>query len=199
METNDIKNIWKEGVEENINPYSNTKLNEIVIKSARKSINAIYPGTIFRLIVIGVVIYIIAMSVWGNKSKEVMLVDFCGLAILSISYFFWERSAYKMKKYSYGIPVKEWLEYRIREVEKSVNFYTRYDLLIYGFSFLFAIGFYIFYQIVGKTTPSVLTMFIIPIVLVIYIWIVRRSMNRNLKKTLSELKELYKQFEESIN
>ncbi|MDO4556577.1 MULTISPECIES: hypothetical protein [Proteiniphilum] len=198
METNDIKNIWKEGIEENIKPYSNSKLNKIVIKSAQSSMKAIYSGT-FRLIIIGVAILIIVILVWGNRSKEVMLVDFCALIIVSVSYFFWERSAYKMQKYSYGIPVKEWLEYRIREVEKSVNFYTKYDLLIYGFSFLCAIGFYILYQVVGKITPSLLTLFIIPIGLVIYFLIIRRFLSRNYKKTLDELKELYTQFEESEN
>lgn len=199
MEANDIKNIWKSGIEGDIDRYSDSELNKMVVKSARKSIKAVYPGTIFRLIIIGVIMYLIAILLWSNRSKEVIFLDFSGLIILSVSYFLWERSAYKMRKYTYGMPVKEWLEYRIREVEKSVNFYTKYDLLIYGFSFLCAIGFYILYQVVGKITPSLLTLFIIPIGLVIYFLIIRRFLSRNYKKTLDELKELYTQFEESEN
>ena len=37
METNDIKNIWKAGIEENIKSYSNAELNRMIIKSARKA------------------------------------------------------------------------------------------------------------------------------------------------------------------
>lgn len=197
MEANDIKNIWKSGIEGDIDRYSDSELNKMVVKSARKSIKAVYPGTIFRLIIIGVIMYLIAILLWSNRSKEVIFLDFSGLIILSVSYFLWERSAYKMRKYTYGMPVKEWLEYRIKQIEKSIKFNKKYDLLIYGCSFLFATGFYAFYQVATKMTPGLLNLFIIPIGLVIYLWIVRCSLNRNYRKTLNELKELYTQFEES--
>ena len=56
MEAHDIKETWKAGVEKNIKPYPEEKLNEMVIKSARKSIKTVYPGTVFRLVVVGVVV-----------------------------------------------------------------------------------------------------------------------------------------------
>ena len=61
MEAHDIKETWKEGVEKNIKPYPEEKLNEMVIKSARKSIKTVYPGTVFRLVVVAVVVYLIVM------------------------------------------------------------------------------------------------------------------------------------------
>lgn len=48
-----------------------------------------------------------------------------------------------------------------------------------------------------NVTPGILTVIIIPLGLIIYLLIVRRSINRNYQKALHELKELYKQFEES--
>jgi ABC-type transport system involved in cytochrome bd biosynthesis fused ATPase/permease subunit len=197
METNDIKNIWKAGVEKDIKPYSEEELNEMVVKSARKSIKAVYPGTIFRLVIIAVIIYITATLFLRKHSIEGMLLDIGALVILSVSYFVWERSAYKMRKYTNGKPVKEWLEYRIKEIEKSIKFTAKYDWAIYACSFLFAIGFYAFYQIMANITPGILTVIVIPAGIIIYLLIVRRSLNRNYQKALHELKGLYKQFEDS--
>lgn len=197
METKDIKDIWKTGVEENIESYSKEKLNEMIVKSARKSIKAIYPGMIFRFIVIAIIIYLIATLIFDQYSTGHMLIDLTALIILSVSYFFWERSVFKMRKYTNGKSVKEWLEYRIKEIEKSTKFNTKYDWIIYGCSLLGALGFYVFYQIAADITPNILNIIVIPLGLVIYLLIVKRSLNRNYQKTLHELKDLYKQFEDS--
>jgi hypothetical protein len=197
MGTKDIKDIWETGVEKNIRSYSEEELNEIVVKSARKSIKAVYPGTIFRLVIIAVTVYLIANLCIRKQSMEGMVTDISALIILFVSYVLWEHSAYKMRRYTNGKPVKEWLEYRIKEIEKHIKFNVKYDWIIYGCSFLFAIGFYALYQIVVNTTPSILTVILIPLGLVIYLLTIRRSLNRNYQKVLRELKELYKQFEES--
>lgn len=197
METNDIKDIWKTETVKEMKPYSEEELNEIVVKSVRKSIKTVYPGTIFRLVVIAVIVYLIATLFLREQIMEGMLLDVSALVILSVSYLLWERSAYKMRKYTNSKPVKEWLEYRIKEFENTIRFNTKYNLVIYACSFLFSIGFYVFYQITVNVTPGILTVIIIPLGLIIYLLIVRRSINRNYQKALHELKELYKQFEES--
>lgn len=197
MKTNDIKDIWKTGVEENTRSYSEEELSEMVVKSARKSIKAIYSGTIFRLVIVGVIVFLIATLFLIGKSIEWKLINIGALVILSISYFFWERSAYKMRKYTNGKPVKEWLEYRIKELDKSTKFNAKYNWVIYGCSILGAIGFYALYQIVADITPSILSIVVIPVGVLIYIWYRKRSQNRNYEKALNELKELYKQFEKS--
>ncbi|WP_278705289.1 hypothetical protein [Parabacteroides goldsteinii] len=197
METNDIKDIWKTETVKEMKPYSEEELNEIVVKSVRKSIKTVYPGTIFRLVVIAVIVYLIVTLFLREQSMEGMLLDVSALVILSVSYLLWERSAYKMRKYTNSKPVKEWLEYRIKEFENTIRFNTKYNLVIYACSFLFSIGFYVFYQITVNVTPGILTVIIIPLGLIIYLLIARRSINRNYQKALHELKELYKQFEES--
>lgn len=197
METNDIKDIWKTEAVKGMKPYSEEELNEIVVKSVKKSIKTVYPGTIFRLVIITVIVYLIATLFLRKQSMEGMLLDVSALVILSVSYLLWERSAYKMRKYSNSKPVKEWLEYRIKEFENTIRFNTKYNLVIYACSFLFSIGFYVFYQITANVTPGILTVIIIPLGLIIYLLIIRRSINRNYQKALHELKELYKQFEES--
>ena len=197
METNDIKDIWKTEAVKDMKPYSEEELNEIVVKSVRKSIKTVYPGTIFRLVIITVIVYLIATLFLRKQSMEGMLLDVSALVILSVSYLLWEHSAYKMRKYTNSKPVKEWLEYRIKEFENKIRFNTKYNLVIYTCSFLFSIGFYVFYQITANVTPGILTVIIIPLGLIIYLLIVRRSLNRNYQKALHELKDLYKQLEDS--
>lgn len=197
METNDIKDIWKTGLEENIRSYSEEELNEMVVKSTRKSIKAIYPGTIFRFVVIAIIVHLATTLILGKHSAERMLIDLGALIILSVSYFFWERSAFKMRKYTNGMPIKEWLEYRIKEVEKSITFTAKYNWIVRGCYFLLAIVFYVLYQIEANVTPNIISIIVIPTGIFIYLLIVARSLNRNYRKTISELKDLYKQFEDS--
>lgn len=163
MEAHDIKETWKAGVEKNIKPYPEDKLNEMVVKSARKSIKTVYPGTVFRLVVVAVVVYLIVMLFIREQSMERAYVDIAALAVLSVSYFLWERSAYRMRKYTNGMAVKEWLEYRIKEVEKSVKFNTKYGWIVYTCSFLSAIGFYVFYLMAMNITPGILNLSLIHI------------------------------------
>ena len=191
MEAHDIKETWKAGVEKNIKPYPEEKLNEMVIKSARKSIKTVYPGTVFRLVVVAVVVYLIVMLFIREQSMERAY----ALAVLSVSYFLWERSAYRMRKYTNGMAVKEWLEYRIKEVEKDVKFNTKYGWIVYTCSFLSAIGFYVFYLMAMNITPGILNVVVVPLGIAIYLLIIDRSLGRNYRKTLRELKDLYKQFE----
>lgn len=195
MEAHDIKETWKAGVEKNIKPYPEEKLNEMVIKSARKSIKTVYPGTVFRLVVVAVVVYLIVMLFIREQSMERAYVDIAALVVLSVSYFLWERSAYRMRKYTNGMAVKEWLEYRIKEVEKDVKFNTKYGWIVYTCSFLSAIGFYVFYLMAMNITPGILNVVVVPLGIAIYLLIIDRSLGRNYRKTFRELKDLYKQFE----
>ena len=195
MEAHDIKETWKAGVEKNIKPYPEDKLNEMVVKSARKSIKTVYPGTVFRLVVVAVVVYLIVMLFIREQSMERAYVDIAALAVLSVSYFLWERSAYRMRKYTNGMAVKEWLEYRIKEVEKDVKFNTKSGWIVYTCSFLLAIGFYVFYLMAMNITPGILNVVVVPLGIAIYLLIIDRSLGRNYRKTLRELKDLYKQFE----
>lgn len=195
MKTNDIKEIWKSGRDKSSKAYSDSELNEMIVKSARKSIKAIHPGYILRIIIIAVMAYIIAMLLSGSRSKELVALDVAALAILSVSYFLWERSAYKMQKYTYGLPVKEWLEYRINEVEKKIKANTKYGFAIFVCSALFAVGFYMLYQILKKTPLNINTAIAISTGLVVFLYIFTYLLNQRYKKTLYKLKELYRQLE----
>ena len=46
METNDIKETWKAGIERTIKPYPEERLNEMVVNSARKCIPELFSGSL---------------------------------------------------------------------------------------------------------------------------------------------------------
>lgn len=196
MDMNNIKSEWKTETQNDIRIYSESELNDIVVKSAKKSIKAIYPGNIFRLIIIGVIVFISVRLIIRQQSPGIMLTDLSGLLILSVSYFFWERSAYIMRRYNNNIPMKQWLEKRIAKIEKSIRFNTKYDWALYITALLIAGVFYVIYQVLTDAPANIINVVVVPAGLVVYFLIVRHFLNKNYRKTLESLKELYRQFEE---
>ncbi|TDO05322.1 hypothetical protein [Sunxiuqinia elliptica] len=194
MKTTDIKDIWQSKVDTKIKPYSDAELNELVVKSARKAMKTIHPGWILRLIIYAVSLYLIINLAVGNDSLGLKLIDLGALLILSISYLVWERSAHTMNKFARNSPVKEWLEYRIREVEKDIRIKSRYGILIYagaiilGFSIPFTSWLLTnsFHAITALITFSIILAFVLTI---------RFRFNKNYTQTLKELKELHNQLE----
>lgn len=197
MKENEIKEIWKLGVDSKIKPYSNTELNEIVIRSARKSMKAIQLGGIFQLIVIGVIIYLILVLVLRDNSIEMKLLDLAGLLILFVCAVLWKHSDYKMNKFKYDTPIKEWLEYRINELNKTIYRRKKYNILIMCMAFILGFSFHVIHQIILKKPFNPILSGVVFVGLIIYLAIITYSLNKKHLKTLEELKEIYKQFEES--
>lgn len=195
METNDIKNIWKMGTEENIKSYSSSELNEMVVRSARKAMKPIQLGGIFLFVIIAVVIYLIFILIFRDNSLEMKLLDFTGLLIILICSVLWKRSDYKMNKCD--MPVKEWLEYRIKDLRKIIYLKTKYNILMLCLAFIAGFGFYVVSQIIVKAPFNPFLSGSIFVGLIVYFVIVQRSLNRKYKRTLHELEKLYKQFEDS--
>ena len=75
METNDIKETWKAGIERTIKPYPEERLNEMVVNSARKSIKTVYPGTVFRLVIIAVAVFLIVSQFVKEQNATRMYLD----------------------------------------------------------------------------------------------------------------------------
>lgn len=195
MEANNLKNTWKSGVDKNITSYSDKELNEIIVKSAKKTMRRIQPTGIFQLVIFAVIALIIFNLSFRSNNIETIILYFLALAILIISYAMSKYSAYKMNKYKADLPIKEWIEYRINEVERTIRFRVKYDIPIYTGAFVLGLGFYILFLIFSKTSLNLFIIIPIAILIIIYMLLVRRSVNKNYNKTLYELKELHKQLE----
>ncbi len=194
MKTTDIKDIWQSKVDTKIKPYSDAELNELVVKSARKAMKTIQPGWILRLIIYAVSLYLIINLTVGNDSLGLKLIDLGALLILSVSYLIWERSARTMNKFARNSPVKEWLEYRIREVEKDIRIKSQYGILIYAGAII--LGFSIpFTSWLLTNSFNAITALITFILILAFVLTIRFRFNKNYTQTLKELKELHNQLE----
>lgn len=195
METNDFKNIWKSQIDKNIQQYSTEELNDLAIKTAKKSMKAIQPNLALRIIVAAVVIYLIWSIATKDYSMEMNILYSAALIILIVSFLFKERSAHKLNKQNPDMSVKDWLRYRIEKIEKSRKYKSKYDFLIYGGALLLGYVFYIVFQILRNVQFNWISVMIF-IILFIYIVAIRYVQIRNYNKTLDGLRELYRQFEE---
>lgn len=195
MKTNDLKNVWKSEIDKNIHLHSDAELNKIIVNTARKSMKAIYPKGVFRIIIIAIIIYLIVNLLIRDSSPQIAYLDTAALVILSVSYFLWERAAFKMYKYHFNAPIKEWLSYRIKEVEKTIKERKKYDIAIFGGAYLIGAGFSVGYHVFSKPIINVYILSATMVLLLIFLLVIRYSINRNYTKTLRELKELYDQFE----
>lgn len=195
METNDFKNIWKSQIDKNIQQYSTEELNDLVIKTAKKSMKAIQPNLALRIIVAAVVIYLIWSIVTKDYSVEMNILYSAALIILIVSFLFKERSAHKLNKQNPDMSVKDWLRYRIEKIEKSRKYKSKYDFLIYGGALLLGYVFYIVFQILRNVQFNWISVMIF-IILFIYVVAIRYIQIKSYNKTLDGLRELYRQFEE---
>jgi len=194
METNEIKNIWKSQINSNIKDYSPEELNDIVVRSTQKSLKAIQPNIILRIIVGVIIIFLIWSMVSGYNSTGVIILKMAALLILVVSFFFSERSFFKLNKLEPDIPVKEWMKYRLNEMEKSVRFHNKYDFFIFGGSYVLGYSFYLLFQILANVSFHWISL-VIFVGLFIYTLIFRHYHMKKINKIYNELKDIYKLLE----
>ena len=150
MENNGFKDLWKTM---EVSKYSEVELNAIVVKSAKKSMRKIYPGWKFKVALCAFAVgYMLWKIIYSNDNS--MLIAFYAFIILliTVSLFFGYFSKWKMNKYRPDIPVKEWLKFRIDELNKSIHFKKKYRIHIYvGIVFLIVgICAVYFYMLLGS-------------------------------------------------
>lgn len=196
MEAKDLRNIWKSGVDKNITSYSDKQLSEMIVKSARKSIRRIYPSFLFTLIIAVVVGLLIFNITTKNTSAAMRMLDLTVLLFLSVCLTMWVLSFLTMKKYKADMSIRNWLEYRIGEVEKSLSFNTRYYLLLCATALLAALGYYYLFIWLSGVFVNLWVIAAVTIGILISIPLAQKKVIKNYQKTLRELKELHKQLEE---
>ena len=195
METNELKNVWKSQINSSIKEYSSEELSVIVVKAAKKSIKTMRPNIILKIIVGVVIIYLIWSMIAGNHSTGFNILSLTALLILVASYFYLERSVFKLNKPEPDISVREWMKYRLDEMEKSVKFHSKHDFFIFGGSFLLGYVFYLMFQILANVSLTWISV-VIFICLFIYTLIIRHYHLKKINKILKELRELYMQLDE---
>lgn len=202
MNSEKIKEIWKESAVKQIDNYSDSEIKSIVLKSVRKAINHSYPGVIFW----SLLILFNLLCVWLMMEYASPRLQTYGYALMSAIMVFllgavclseWGRR--KIQRYSFDIPIKEWIELRIGDFNKGIerikrNWFWRYGagltvLLIFCLIYILTVGFSLktfLIQLVAGLTALIPTIIIGN----------KISMKRMIE-TREQLQELYDQLQDS--
>lgn len=202
MDSEKIKEIWKENAVKQIDSYTDSEIKSIVLKSVRKAINYSYPGVIFWSILMLVNLLCVwlmmlyaspQLQTYGYVIMVVIIIMLSGAIILSE----WGRR--KTQRYSFDMPLKAWIELRIRDFDKGIercktNWFWRYGagltvLLIFCLIYILTVGFSL------KVLLCQLVSGIVALIIVATIG--NRVSVKRMTETRKQLLELYDQLQDS--
>lgn len=202
MDSEKLKEIWKTNAVKQIDSYTDSEIKSIVLRSLRKTINYSYPGIIFwsLLIVFNLSIVWFMMQYASPQLQMygvVLMTTIMVLLLGAICVSEWGRR--KAQRYSFDMPLKEWIESRIRDFDKGIersrkNWFLRYGLglitlLIFCLIYIFTVGFIIkvlLIQLVSGLTA-----------LAIVSSIGNKIVIKRMVKTRTQLQELLDQLQDS--
>ena len=194
MDSEKIKEIWKNDVMKQIDNYTDAEIEAIILKNARKAIGLSYPGIAFFLFSVVLMLF----CVWiGLKYTPQMRTFWIACTIIlfgAIWILIFSRR--KIQHYSYNMPLKDWIESRIREFDKSINMKKRYLFaMTYGLGFLFLSVFCTLLVLTAGFTLSKLASPVSSglISIIIFSEIGKRMIMKRMIKTRKQLQELYDQ------
>lgn len=128
MENRELKNIWKAQVDGQIQPLSEAELNGIVVKKARRSIGKYYPFFMGLCgLVAGFQIWRIIQFKYG---VQMLIFDWFILVSVLSSLVCMIYSLRKMTRYETDKSVKDWLQYRMDAMDKSIRLKKKYNWLV---------------------------------------------------------------------
>ncbi len=201
MNSDKIKEIWKENAVRQIDNYTEAEITSIVLKSARKAIGLSYPGLLFWAALLLVNLFLVwvmmnytmpRLQTYSYALMAAILVLLLGAACISE----WGRK--KVQRYSFDMPLKEWVESRIREFDKGIerfkrNWFWKYGigvacLLLFCLIYILTVGFSLKHVLL-QLASGLTTLFIAAT-------IANRIFLKRMTKTHRKLQELYEQLKE---
>lgn len=202
MNSEKIKEIWKTNAVKQIESYTDSEIKSIVLKSVRKAINYSYPGIIFWsfLILFNLVIVWFMMQYASPRLQvygHVLMVTIMGLLLGAISVSEWGRR--KAQHYSFDMPLKEWIQSRIRDFDKGIERTKKNWFLRYGLGLITLLVFCLIYIFTMGFVLKVLLMQLVSglVALAIASSIGNKIVIRRMVETRTQLQELLEQLQDS--
>ncbi|MEG2494428.1 MAG: hypothetical protein RSB32_01865 [Mucinivorans sp.] len=202
MDSEKIKEIWKTNAVKQIESYTDSEIKAIVLKSARQAIKYSYPSIIFWLLLILVNLLIVwLMMQYASPRLQVygyvLMATIMVLLLGAICVCQW--GCGKAQRYSFDMPLKEWIDLRIRYFDKSIEGSKKNWMLRYGLGLVTLLVFCLIYIF---TMGFVLKVLLIQlgaglIALVIAGSIANKIMIKRMLETRTQLQELLDQLQDS--
>ena len=166
----------------------------MVVKSAKKSMRKLYP----RWIVVSC-IFVVGFMFWKIfcTTSDIRLISFYTFVslIIVVSLIFHFFSRRKMNKYKPDMPVKEWLKFRIDELDRSIRLNKKYQIYINVGIAIMCIGIVVTYFYI-LTGSFISYPFALAIVLVFLFMVIFRLLWKNRYNEVRDyLQSLYEQID----
>ena len=202
MDSEKIKKIWKTNAVKQIESYTDSEIKSIVLKSVRKAINYSYPGIIFWFFLILFNLAIVwLMLEYASPRLQVygyaLMITIMVLLLGAICVSEWGRR--KAQRYSFDMPLKEWIDSRIQDFDKGLdrskkNWFLRYGLglitlLVFCLIYIFTMGFILKVLLIQLVSGLV--------ALAIASSIGNKIVIRRMAETRAQLQELLEQLQDS--
>ena len=194
MDSEKIKEIWKNNVVRQIDNYTDAEIEAMILKNARKAIGISYPGIVFISFAIVLILFLMWIDLKYTPQMRpfwmVCLVILFGSICITIF------SRWKIQRYSYDMPLKDWIESRIREFDKSINLKKIYWIaLTYGVSFIILVIYDVFLVLIADfTILQIVISFTVGFICMIgFTKFGNRIIMKRMMKTRKRLQELYDQ------
>ena len=178
MENDEFKNIWKADADKVFKPFSEKELNDMIINSAKKSMRKLHPVSFFIVgfLFVPFTVWLIIAEPFGSlytKSYLILLFILLGTLLIRL------RSLYKMNNYRSDMPIKEWLQYRINSIDRTLRFQQQYGIWIAAIILICGLG----CSILGLSGIELYTHSIsLAIAILIMLWIATKSRKKGLQK-----------------
>lgn len=195
MNSDKIKEIWKDNAVKQIDAYSALQIERIILRNARKAMGLSLPGAGYIAMLIVALLYCIWGMIWGAPQMRVFFTIVVAFSILVVIIVFYQRL--RMQHYAYNKPLKEWIGSRINELDKSLHQKRLATVLRRIIGLLFPL----FYCVILRFTAGfpmwkiiiVLTVGVITLIIFDVIW--RRRTVPRMIESRKRLQELYDQLE----
>lgn len=202
MDSEKIKEIWKTNAVKQIESYTDSEIKTIVLKNVRKAINYSYPEIIFwsSLIFFNLLIVWLMMQYASPRLQiygYVLMATIMVLLFSAICVSEWGRR--KAQRYSFDMPLKEWIKSQIRDFDKGLersrkNWFLRYGLglitlLVFCLIYIFTMGFVLKVLLIQLASGL--------IALAIVSFIGNKIVIRRMVETRTQLQELLEQLQDS--
>ena len=194
MDSEKIKEIWKNNVVNQIDNYTDAEIEAMILKNARKAIGLSYLGITSILLSVILTFFSVWLGLKYTPQMRIFWMVFLGIQFVGICITIFSRR--KMQRYSYDMPLKDWIESRIREFDKSIKLKKVYWFaLTYGVSLLFLTVFGIFLILTANIPVSTITITITValITMIIFSEIGKRVTMKRMIEARKQLQELYDQ------
>ena len=129
MENNELQRIWK-SIDSTINVKSKEELNTMLEKKTRKTMNKFYYFIGIAIVIsVGFITFLIITMInrWEDIYYRINNLAICTFTTIALISEIW--SLYALRNNKANLPIKEWLEYRIKLLTKDLSRKLDYYIL----------------------------------------------------------------------